>query len=292
MTDCESRIANSLFTGPDFCLVNPYPAAVQHVQIVGALNVTPDSFHDGGRYLNTDAAIERGAQMVAEGADVIEIGGQSSLNAPEVSAEEELRRVIPVLKNLRKRFPQQRFSVDTMTAAVAEATINEGATMVNDVSAGRKDPAMFSVVAAARAQLVLMYSKDIPPTTIGDRAYDDVVAYIKEFLSARAEAAVAAGIERGKIILDPGLGYFVSTDPTYSFEIIARLQEFSSLDFPLFLSPSRKSFLAGPEKLSPAERLPATIAASAIAILHGAEYIRTHDVKEVRQGCEAAQNIC
>lgn len=261
------------------------------VQIVGALNVTPDSFYDGGQFLNPDAAVERGAQMIAEGADILEIGGQSSLHAPAVSPDEELRRVIPVLASLSTRFPSQPFSVDTMTAAVAEEAINTGASMINDVSAGRRDPRLFPLVAKCEVRLVLMYSKDLPPTSIGDCSYDDVVADIKDFLSARADAAIRAGVDRQRIIIDPGLGYFLSTDPQYSFQVIARLQEFASLGFPIFLSPSRKSFLAGAEKLPPQERLPGTIAASTAAVLHGAAYIRTHDVRDVRRGCEIAACI-
>ncbi len=274
-----------------------YNHHMHSVRIVGALNVTPDSFYDGGKYLEIDAAVERGAQMIVDGADIVEIGGQSSLNAPEISAEEELQRVIPVLTSLRKRFPKQAFSVDTMTGVVAEAAIKEGATMINDVSAGRRDPHLFSIVADGGVRLVLLYSKDIPPTVIGDRDYDDVVGHIKGFLSERVEAAIEAGVSREKIIIDPGLGYFVSTDPKYSFEIIRRLQEFASLGFPVFLSPSRKSFLAGSigefreTPLPPSDRLPATIAASAIAVMNGAAYIRTHDVKDVRRGCEAAKRL-
>ncbi len=263
-----------------------YTHCMNSVKIVGALNVTPDSFYDGGKYLDAHAAVERGAQMIKDGADIVEIGGQSSLNAPEISAEEELQRVIPVLTSLIKRFPKQIFSVDTMRAAVAEAAIKEGAAMINDVSAGRRDPKLLSVVGSGGARLVLMYSKDIPPTIIGDRDYDDVVSHIKNFLSERTDTAIKAGVAQENIIIDPGLGYFVSTDPNYSFEIIRKLQEFTSLGFPIFLSPSRKSFLAGPEKRPASDRLPGTIAASAIAVMNGAGYIRTHDVREVKRGCD------
>ncbi|NOS67537.1 MAG: dihydropteroate synthase [Candidatus Peribacteraceae bacterium] len=260
------------------------------VQIVGALNVTPDSFYDGGKFLSVDAAVERAGQMLADGADIVEIGGQSSLNAELVSGDEERRRVIPVLAALRKTHPSATFSIDTMTSAVAEEGIKNGAAMINDVSAGRRDPRLFSVAADGGAQLVLMYSKDIPPTDKSDHSYDDVVGHIKIFLSERVEAAIKAGVAREKIIIDPGLGFFVSSDPKYSFEIIRRLGEFTSLGFPVFLSPSRKSFLAGSEKLPPADRLPGTIAASAMAVMNGATYIRTHDVKEVKRGCEVVES--
>jgi dihydropteroate synthase len=151
---------------------------------------------------------------------------------------------------------------------------------------------MLATAARADARLVLMYSKDpTPRTTVALTAYADVVADVAEFLTARREAAVAAGVARERIILDPGMGHFVSSDPRYSWELIARLTELRTLGCPLFLSASRKSFLAGSENLPPSERLPGTVAASAIAVLHGASYIRTHDVKEVRRGCEIATEI-
>ncbi len=265
-----------------------HTSIVASVSIVGALNVTPNSFHDGGQFMDMDAARQRGREMIADGAGIVEIGGESSLNAAAVSSDEELRRVIPVLRLLRADHPRASFSVDTSKSIVAEAAIREGVVMINDVSAGRADPRMFSVVAEGSVKCVLMYSKDIPPTSIGDRAYDDVIATIRDFLAERADAAINAGVAAERIILDPGLGFFLGTDPAYSFRVLARLKEFASLGFPLFVSPSRKSFLAGAEKLPPAERLPGTIAASAIAVLHGASYIRTHDVKEVRRGCDVA----
>ncbi len=272
-------------------VVLEYNEFMTTVQIVGVLNVTPDSFHDGGKFTTLDAARAQAETMLSEGADIIEIGGQSSLNTEFLAVEEEALRVLPVLTALRKKFPTARLSVDTMRSDIAEEAISAGAMMINDVSAGRRDPQMLSVVATCGVPLVLMYSKDIPPTSIGDRDYDDVVAHIKDFLSERIEAALAAGVSREKIIIDPGLGFFISNNPQYSFQILSHLEEFVALGFPIFLSPSRKSFLAGPQKLPSSERLPATIAASAIAVMKGATYIRTHDVKEVKRGCEVALSV-
>ncbi len=265
-----------------------YDIFVSHVQIVGALNVTPNSFHDGGQFMDEDTAVRRAGEMIKDGADIVEIGGESSLNAAAVSSEEELRRVIPVLQRLRAEHPATLFSVDTSKSSVAEEAIKAGVMMINDVSAGRADPKMFSIVAPSPVKLVLMYSKDIPPTAISDQKYDDVIVTIRELLAARADVAIKAGVSAERIIIDPGLGFFLSSDPSYSFQVLAHLHEFSSLGFPIFLSPSRKSFLAGSEKLPPADRLPGTIAASVIAVLHGASYIRTHDVLEVRRACEVA----
>lgn len=257
--------------------------------IVGILNVTPDSYHDGGRFCTVEQAIERAGVMLAEGADVIEVGGESTGPGSEnVSVEEELERTIPVIRAVLDRYPETVISIDTYKSPVASEAIGAGAMMVNDITAGRADPKMLSTVAGSNTQIVLMYAKDpTPRTTIMDVQYDDVIRTIMAFLCERKEAAVAAGIDSGCIIIDPGLGHFVSSDPQYSFQIIRELERFGDLQSPLLLSPSRKSFLAGPKNLPAAERLPATIVASAIAVMHGATYIRTHDVAAVKRGCEA-----
>ena len=266
----------------------------QSFAIVGILNATPDSYFDGGKFSSLEAARNRVAATLKEGADWIEIGGESTgPKSSDVSAEEEMSRVIPIMKMIKKEFPAARVSVDTWKAEVAAAAIKEGVSMVNDVTAGRgSNGAIFDVIKNSDASLVLMYAKDATPrTTIDPKQYDDVVATIKDFLDDRKAAAVAAGIPLNRIILDPGLGHFVSSDAKYSFEIIARLKEFTDLDCPIFISPSRKSFLTGSENLSTADRLPGTIAASALALLNGAHYIRTHDVLEVRRGCEIAASV-
>lgn len=263
------------------------------VHIVGVLNVTPDSFYDGGALPSVESAVARASRMLADGADILEIGGESTgPRSPSVSLDEELRRVVPAIDAIRSQFPDASLSVDTCKSAVAAAALQRGVAMINDVTAGRADPAMFSTLAASGADLVLMYAKDpTPRTTVEALRYDDVVSTIKHFLRERKQAAVAAGIAASRIILDPGLGHFVSSDPAYSFEILRRLPEFLDLGSPILLSPSRKSFLAGPENLSPSERLPATIAASAIAVLQGASFIRTHDVREIRRACDIAVRL-
>jgi dihydropteroate synthase len=256
----------------------------KNCKIVGILNATPDSFYDGGQHDQLELALAHAEKLISEGADIIDVGGESSgPGSEDVSSDEELQRVIPIIEAIHKEFPQTVLSVDTTKTTVAEAAINAGASMINDVTAGRGDPEMFSTVAKANVPIVLMYSKDSSPrTTTDQKEYDDVIATIKNFLTERIAAAESAGISREKIILDPGLGFFVSANPQYSFEILERLSELKTLGYPLCVSPSRKSFLAGPENLPPEERLEATIAASAIAAAHGADYIRTHDVQEVR----------
>ncbi|MDB4978527.1 MAG: folP [Candidatus Peribacteria bacterium] len=266
---------------------------IRTTNIIGILNVTPDSYHDGGRYLNPEAAMARVEEMIGQGADIIEVGGESTgPGSADVFVLEEMQRVIPVVMAIRMVYPQVVISVDTHKSQVAAEAIKSGASLINDVTAGRADPKMFSVVADAKASIVLMYAKDkTPRTTREERQYDDVVETVLDFLAERKAAAMSAGIHPSRIILDPGLGHFVSADAAYSFEILARLKEFLSLGCPLLLSPSRKSFIAGAENIPVAGRLPGTIAASAIAVLHGATYIRTHDVAEVRQGAGIAAAV-
>lgn len=258
-------------------------------QIVGILNTAPDSYYDGGKFVSVEKAVERAGQILQEGADIIEVGGESTIPSGGgwISIEEELERTIPVIRAIRDSFPHANVSIDTYKAPVAREAINAGVMMVNDVTAGRGDPAMFFILRDYDVKIVLMFAKELPPLAkIHDTHYDDVTKTVFDFLRERKEAAMQSGIEAPRIILDPGLGFFISSDPQYSFQILKNLRRFAELGCPIFVSPSRKSFLAGPEKLSPSERLPATIAASAIAVLHGATYIRTHDVAEVRRGCE------
>lgn len=262
-------------------------------RIVGVVNATPDSFYEGSR-VTSENALQVAGGMIALGADVIEVGGESTgPRSVEVPEAEELERVTALVERLSQEHPSVPIGIDTWKAKVAHQALRGGASIVNDVTAGRGDPDLFSVVArSSQARLVLMYAKDpTARTTVREAQYDDVVATIKKFLASRRDAAIAAGISSARILLDPGLGHFVSSDPRYSFEILARLREFASLGCPLFISPSRKSFLAGAENLKTADRLPGTIAASTIAALRGAAYIRTHDVLDVRRACEIAEQI-
>jgi dihydropteroate synthase len=262
--------------------------------IVGVLNITPDSFYDGGRYQNIKNVLKRAEEMIRQGADIIDVGGESTfLNRKEVSLEEELKRVVPVIKKIHQKHPGVLISIDTYKSQVARAAIAAGAFMVNDVTAGRGDKNMFKALAEnPQTAYVLMYSKDATSrTTLKNKKYDDVIKTIKSFFKERIRKAKKDGLNPSRIILDPGLGYFVSGLAEYSYEIIARLPELKSLGHELYLSPSRKSFLAGSEKLPASDRLPATISVSALAVTRGATYIRTHDVAEVHRGCEAAIKI-
>lgn len=252
--------------------------------VVAILNVTPDSYYDGGRNLDPVALLRSARSAVEGGADILEIGGESTgPDSCDVSSDEEEQRVLPALRGLRAAFPATWIAVDTTKAKIAETALENGADMINDVSAGRADPSIFSVIAKHRCPVVLMYSKDPTPRTIReDVRYDDVLATIRTFLLSRIAQAKREGVEGSQMILDPGLGHFISSDPTYSFEILRRLSELKDLG-PILVSPSRKSFLAGPDNLPPSERLPATLEASLLAVRNGASFIRTHDPKETRQ---------
>lgn len=262
------------------------------MQIVGILNITPDSYADGGFYMDPEKALVRAGELLSEGADILDIGGESTgPGSVDVTQEEELQRIIPVIDRVRKEFPDARISVDTGKSGVAKEALDRGVMMINDVTAGRNDPAMFSVIAPYAAKLVLMYAKDKTPRTTAEYCeYRDLFGTIRAFLESRIVAAEDAGIVRDRIIIDPGLGHFVSSDPSYSFAVLAQLHRFADMA-PVYVSPSRKSFLAGKDKLPVADRLHGTTAASAIAALHGASYIRTHDVLAVRRACEIASAI-
>lgn len=260
------------------------------VAVVAILNATPDSYHAGGRSLDPAMLVRYAEKAITDGADILEIGGESTGPAsPDVTAEEELRRILSALQRIRAKFPDVWISVDTTKAAVARASLEVGADMINDVSAGRADPAMFSVIAEHHCPYVLMYAKDpTPRTTRAALQYDDVIATIYRFLEERLMEAKKHGIDASRLIVDPGLGHFVSSDPKYSYEILRRLREFSDLG-PLFLSPSRKSFLAGPQNLPVQDRLPATLEATRIAVQNGARLIRTHDTRATR---EVVDTVC
>jgi len=259
------------------------------VQIVGILNTTPDSYFDGGKYDAVDAAVAHAGEMIEDGVDIIEIGGESTgPGAKDVTVEQELIRTIPIAQAIKKAYPDVHLSIDTYKAEVARQAIEHGVFMVNDVTAGRGDKDMLNVIAQSGVLYVLMYAKDeTPRTTVQDREYENVIETVSMFLQERIRVAKDAGIDASQIIVDPGLGHFLSADPKYSFEVIAHLHAFTRLA-PVFISPSRKSFLAGRENAPPKDRLPATIAASLQCADKGATYIRTHDVADIRRSLDEA----
>lgn len=259
-------------------------------RVVGILNVTPDSFSDGGRYSARDAAVARAWEMVAEGADWIDIGGESTRpGAAEVPVEEELRRVMPVIESLADQL-RVPISIDTRKAAVAERALAAGATIVNDVSGLVFDPRMAEVVAEAGAGLVLMHARGTPATMQVNPVYDDVVAQTLGFLRRQVAVAVRAGVALEKIWIDPGFGFGKTLE--HNLSILRRLREYASAGRPLLLGTSRKSalglLLGG---APPEERLEATAATVALAIAAGARAVRVHDVRQMARVARVADAI-
>lgn len=253
---------------------------------MGVLNVTPDSFSDGGRFPSTDAAIAEGRRLAGEGAAILDIGGESTRpGAQPVSESAELQRVLPVIEALAATAP--RISIDTMKPAVAAAGLRAGATLVNDVT-GLRDPEMARVVASHGAGIVIMHMRGTPATMRGLAAYSDVVADVKAELAPRIQLARGAGIS--EIFIDPGLGF--AKTPEQSFEILRRLHEFQDLGCPILIGPSRKSFLGVlPGSEHPGARLEATLAAVVVAALHGASVVRVHDVLACRKALAVADTV-
>jgi dihydropteroate synthase len=246
--------------------------------LLGIVNVTPDSFSDGGRYLDPAAATARGMELAEQGADVLDVGGESTRpGAAAVGAAEEIERVVPVIRALSAA--GLRVSVDTSKAAVAVAALDAGAEIVNDVTA-LGDPDMAAVCAGAGAGLILMHMKGTPRTMQDDPRYDDVVAEVGAHLSSRLERAVAAGVRREGIWLDPGIGFGKTVE--HNLELVARLGELKRLGRPLVVGASRKSFIGKLTGRPVDERLGGSLAIAAIAAANGADVLRVHDVAPTR----------
>ena len=249
--------------------------------VMGVVNVTPDSFSDGGLYFDPGAAIAHGLELEAEGADILDIGGESTRPGAEpVDAHAELGRVLPVIEGLREAGAAAQISIDTSKAAVAAHALDAGATFVNDVTALRGDPAMAELVAARGVPCCLMHMLGEPRTMQADPRYDDVVSDIKAFLEARMAFAIAAGVAEEKILLDPGIGFGKTAE--HNLELVARLDELVALGRPVVIGTSRKSFLGRVTGRPVDDRLAATIATNVLAYERGARVFRVHDVAPVR----------
>jgi len=257
--------------------------------LMGILNVTPDSFSDGGRYADPKTAIAHGIQLAREGADIIDIGGESTRpGARPVSAEEEKGRVLPVLRELRREVSIP-LSVDTYKMEVAQAALAEGADVVNDISALRFDPAMASLVAREKVPVVLMHMQGTPRTMQQRPRYQDVLAEVKDFLAGRIRFALESGIELDRIIVDPGIGF--GKELEHNLELLKGLSTLVSLGRPLLVGPSRKAFIGKLLGLASDSRLEGSLAAAVAAVLGGANIVRMHDVKEARRAIGIADAI-
>ncbi len=256
---------------------------------MGILNVTPDSFYDGGRLFDTEAAVATGLAMVGEGADILDIGGESSRPGSQpVSAIQERSRVLPVVERLRSR-THVPISIDTTKASVAEPALRRGATIINDISALRFDPDMARVISEYDAQVVLMHMSGTPLTMQDEPKYSDVVTEVRDFLLERAAAAEAAGIHHDRIILDPGIGFGKTLD--HNLLLLRHLPELCSHGYRVLVGASRKSFLGKLLDLPPDERMEGTIAVNAVAVVNGASILRVHDVKEGRRTADVAVHL-
>ena len=241
--------------------------------VMGILNVTPDSFSDGGRWATLEAAVDRAKAIADEGADLIDVGGESTRpGAVEVDVDEEIARTAPVIERIAGLGP--RISIDTRKATVAKAALDAGASLVNDVSAGLFDPAMLPLVADRRVPIVLMHMRGTPQTMDSMTAYGDVVADVRTELRERVNAAKHAGVEESDILLDPGLGFAKTADQ--SRELLARIDELRKDGFPLVVGGSRKRFIGG----ELADRLEGSLEVARFCAEHGVAIIRVHDVAE------------
>ena len=259
--------------------------------VMGILNVTPDSFYDGGRYVRLEQALEQARKMVAEGAAIIDVGGESSRPGAEaVTAEEELERILPVVERLHAELPVP-LSVDTWKSAVAREALAAGVDFVNDVGGLWRDPAMVKVVAEEGAGLFIMHVRGTPQEMQQLAEYDDVVGEVRTFLENKMRLALAAGIPQERIALDPGIGFAKKTQD--NLELLGHLREFRTLQAPLLLGVSRKSFLGTfLGHSSPEERLSGTLAAIALGVAAGVKIFRVHDVQAARDAVETAWAIC
>jgi dihydropteroate synthase len=252
--------------------------------VVGILNVTPDSFSDGGTFLHPEAATERAAAMLDEGAGMLDVGGESTRPGSDpVSQEEEIRRVVPVVERIISVRPEAIISVDTYRSGTAAAALQAGARFINDVTAFRGDPSMASVIKEAACPVILMHMQGEPKTMQKDPYYQDVVGEVRDFLAERAEYAVAAGVRPQNMILDPGIGF--GKNLQHNLALLRNLDAIVDLGFPVLIGASRKSFI---ERITgvqePRDRVSGTLATTVLAYERGATFFRVHDV---RANCEA-----
>ena len=257
--------------------------------IMGVINITPDSFSDGGLYFDEGRAAARGLEMAADGADIIDIGGESTRpGSMPVDVEEEKRRILPVLRRLRHE-TDVLISVDTTKAAVAEAAFAEGADILNDTSALRLDPAIAASAKAAGAAVILMHMQGTPQTMQLNPHYGDVVREVKAFLEERLAAAEAAGLGRDRLAIDPGIGFGKTTE--HNLALLDGLEALTGLGRPVCVGVSRKAFIGKILDLPADERLEGTIAAAVLAAARGAHILRVHDVRAVKRAAAVADAV-
>lgn len=257
--------------------------------LMGILNVTPDSFSDGGIYLDKKSAVQKGLQLIKDGADILDIGGESTRpGSHPVTAEEEKRRILPVISEIRKK-TDALISVDTTKSEVLKSALDAGADILNDISAMRFDPKILGLASKQDIPVIIMHMKGTPRNMQESPEYDNVIQEIKTFLKQRITDALTAGIKKNKIIIDPGIGFGKRLKD--NLKIISNLSAFSELGFPILIGVSRKSFIGDLLNLSPEKRIEGTIASSLISILQGAHILRVHDVSSLKKAVIVAEAI-
>ena len=257
--------------------------------IMGILNVTPDSFSDGGKYFEKNSAINYALEMIDNGADIIDIGGESTRPFSDpVSLEEEISRVIPVIEGIRKE-SDICISIDTTKSQVATAALNSGACIINDVSAMEVDPLMIGIAIKFDCPLIIMHMKGTPKNMQDNPQYESLISDIKKYLLDRAEFIISKGINPKKIVIDPGIGFGKTVEN--NFEIINNLNHFTTMDFPVMLGASRKSFIGISLNLPEEDRLEGSLAANVIGLHNGAKIFRVHDVAETNKALLIANKI-
>jgi len=257
--------------------------------VMGIVNVTPDSFSDGGRFLDPAAAVEHGLEQVAQGAEIIDVGGESTRPGAEpVSESEELRRVLPVIERLAPRV-KVPVSIDTQKPAVARAALQAGASIVNDIAANRADDKLWHIVAEAKAGYICVHMQGTPQTMQLNPVYQDVVGEVRDFFVDRLERLKRAGVGAVQVVLDPGIGFGKTLE--HNLQLLAGLERFTNLKRPVLLGVSRKSFIGKLLGTEVGARLPAALACVCLAIRAGAQMVRTHDVAETLQAARMTEAI-
>lgn len=260
--------------------------------IMGILNMTPDSFSDGGQYADTDAALKRVEMMLEEGADIIDIGGESTRPGSDpIAAAEQLQRVIPVIEKIRNQFSQDiLISIDTTSSEVAETALNAGANLINDVSAGLNDAHILILAAERKVPIILMHSQGTPKTMQDNPNYQDVVQEVVTALNERIDAAIKSGIKKENIIIDPGIGFGKRKQD--NLNLLAHLDSFVALGYPVLLGASRKRFMGAICTVTdPSELVTATAVTTALGVMAGVKLFRVHDIKANRQAADVAWAI-
>lgn len=250
--------------------------------VMGIVNVTPDSFSDGGKFFSPEVAISHASKLIIQGADIIDIGGESTRpGAKLVSESEELKRVIPVIEKIRTDNPKILISIDTTKASVAKYAVEAGANIINDVSGLSFDKNMTGIVESLNVPIVIMHMKGNPQNMQLNPKYKDIVNEILDFFKIKIKIAIQSGINRSMIILDPGIGFGKTVD--HNFELLSRLNEFNVLELPIMIGPSRKSFIGITLDLPPEDRVEGTAAAVSAGVMNGASIVRVHDVKSMKR---------